>query len=193
MNVALDYKADTHEYFIKGVRVPSVTQVLRPLYAWHEFVHPDVLARKALIGTYVDEAIGLDLGPGVDPDSIDPSIRGYFDAWLAFRNDSKYQHIAYQERVAHERYSYAGTLDLRGYVNDWKAIVDVKCVAQLSPAVALQTVGYCGTFPEPHKRFALRLAENGKYQLVEYTEREDWSVFLGLLNAHRWKERHGLN
>lgn len=192
MNLALDYRADTHEYRIDGKRVPSVTQVLRPLYSWLDWIDPNVRDRKALIGTYVDEAIGLDLGPGVDPDSIDESCRPYFDAWLLFRRECNYRHIAYQEKLFNARYGYAGTLDLRGHLNEWPSIIDIKCVTVLSPAVALQTSGYAGALSEPHKRYALRLCGNGRYRLQAYDDPSDRSVFLSMLTAHKWKERNGL-
>ena len=60
MAQVLTFDPEKHEYRINGVLVPSVSQILAPLYDFSK-IPRDVLERKRQIGTAIHKAIELDL------------------------------------------------------------------------------------------------------------------------------------
>ena len=69
------YKPETHEYFINGARVPSVTQVLPYNFYGNESEN------KRLIGQYVHRMIELHDCNNLDEDTLHPVLRGYLKSY----------------------------------------------------------------------------------------------------------------
>jgi hypothetical protein len=46
--------------------------------------------------------------------------------------------------------------------------------------------------PPIHRRGALRLSPDGKFQLEPFDDGTDLSAFLAMLTMKRWRERHGI-
>ncbi len=61
-----------------------------------------------------------------------------------------------------------------------------------APWHAVQTIAYAKCFNRPMQRFALYLAESGKYLLEEHKDMSDWDVFRGALAIMNWKRRVGI-
>lgn len=191
----------THTYTIDGVRVPSVTQVLKPLYSFNG-ISPAVLNAKAALGTAVHRACEL-----LDKDDLDEEsdegraalapLAGYLDAYKAFKRDKRLVILANEKRLFHPVHRYAGQID-RSYAFDgdvWD--VDLKSTVAMSPVVGLQTAAYTDMLrangrTQPARRGALQLFPDGKYKLHEFADPQDFPVFLSLLTAQRFKERHSL-
>lgn len=184
----LAFEPVAHRYTWNGVHVPSVTQVLAPLFDF-SMVPQRVLHRKQQIGTAVHTAIHLELtGGGVDLQSIDPACLPYFDAWRRFRDECLFEPVLVEFRVWNnvlDKFMYAGTLDEWGLLQGYPAIVDWKTTMVLNaPAVGSQTAAYLTAlvrmgFGSLHdRRFALRLGSDGRYKLEQYRHiHEDWFRF----------------
>ena len=192
----------THTYTMDGARLPSVTQVLKPLYSFAG-ISPAVLNAKAALGTAVHRACEL-----LDKDDLDEEseegraalapLMGYLNAYKAFKRDKRLKILANEKRLFHPIHRYAGQID-RSYAFDghvWD--VDLKSTVSMSPIVGLQTAAYTdmlranGRGDVPARRGALQLFPDGKYKLHEFADPHDFSVFLSLLTIQRFKERHAL-
>lgn len=197
----LQFDGPAHRYTIDGVRVPSVTQVLSPLYDFSR-VSDEVLQAKAAIGTAVHRACEL-----LDKDDLDEDsaagraalapIAGYLDGYKRFKADKHLVIVANEQRMFHPVHRYAGQIDrsyaMEGHIWD----VDLKSTVSMSPIVALQTAAYTEMFrangrTQTARRGALQLFPDGKYKLHEFTDPSDFTVFLSLLTVQRFKERHSL-
>ena len=197
----LKFDEVAHRYTFDGVVVPSVTQVLRPLYDFGA-IPPQVLQAKAAIGTAVHRACEL-----IDADDLDDEspegqaalapIAGYLAGYRKFKADKNPTVLANEQRLYHPLHRYAGTTDRRyafgGHVWD----IDIKSTASMSPIVGLQTAAYQAMFQAqgdktPSRRGALQLLPDGSYKLWEFSDPSDFSVFLSLLTVQRFKERHAL-
>lgn len=195
MNLEFDEVA--HRYRLDGAHVPGVTRVLGPLYDFAG-VAPGVLEHKRQVGEALHLAIELDLREELDPVSIDAEIAGYFEGWLRFRREKRFECFLSERRVASKKYRYAGTLDLAGLIDGVEAVFDAKVTAALHPAVALQTAAYLNAASEMGlvrsnaRRYALRLKPEGSYVLDQHRDRNDFAVFLSCLSVHNWRVRHGL-
>lgn len=194
----LGFEPAAHRYTLDGAPVPSVTQILAPFY---NFAHvPDeTLEHKRQIGELLHLAIELDLKDNLRLDSIDPQIAGYFNGWLKFKAEKRFECYFAERPIGSKKFRYAGKLDFAGEIDGVESVIDGKTTAALHPAVALQTAGYLGACSEMGlirsnaRRYALRLKPDGTYILDQHKDRNDFAVFLSCLSLHNWRARVGLN
>ncbi len=197
----LQFDAAQHAYTLDGVRVPSVTQVLKDLYDFNG-IPLSVLNAKAALGTAIHRACELLDNDDLDEDSeagraaLTP-LAGYLDGYKRFKAEKRPVILANEQRLHHPMHRYAGTIDrsyaFGGHVWD----VDLKSTVSMSPIVGLQTAAYTEMFKaggrtQAARRGALQLFPDGKYKLHEFSDPSDFSVFLSLLTVQRFKERHAL-
>jgi len=197
----LQFDSAEHRYTMDGVRVPSVTQVLGPLYSFAG-ISRDVLNAKAALGTALHRACELLDKDDLDEDSdagraaLEP-IAGYLNGYKKFKSEKRLVILANEQRLFHPVHRYAGQIDrsyaMEGHVWD----VDLKSTVAISPIVALQTAAYTEMLrangrTQTARRGALQLFPDGNYKLHEFTDPSDFTVFLSLLTVQRFKERHAL-
>lgn len=197
----LTFDPQPHAYYWNGRRVPSVTQVLEPMFDWSR-VPEHILERKRQIGQAVHEAIHLELQGGVDRSSIDPACRPYFDAWCRFRDEKEFEPVLVEYRVYSDEYgedlAYAGQLDEWGLLTKDQALIDWKCTLFLNTeAVGAQLAAYlcalhrAGIAALSDKRFALKLSREGTYQLVPFRRlHDDMSLFMKCRRRHTHASQH---
>lgn len=193
----LSFDANSHTYWDGSRRVPSVTEILKPLYGDLRFVAQDLLDYKSELGQAVHKAVELYAKKKLDFLSLTAPVNDYFYKFLEFEVDTDFQILESETRVHNATMGYAGTLDLIGMLNGVKSLIDVKTTTVLSPVVALQTSAYQKAYnldkpKEQHalKRYALRLSPD-KYRLEPYTQDvSDFGVFSSLLILHNWCNRN---
>ncbi len=191
----LEFDEAAHEYRLDGRIVPSVTQVLKPLYDFSG-IPPEVLERKRQLGTAVHKAIELDIAGTLDPDSIAPELDGYLMAWAQFKAAGFRPQFS-ELRLA-SKSGFAGTLDLICTQGPDVWLLDIKTTAAHSPVMALQTAAYAQLYAEldppraPLKRGAVLLDAAGNFKLFPHADRSDLRVFLSLLTVHQWRKSHGI-
>jgi hypothetical protein len=197
----LQFDRATHTYTLDGVKVPSVSQILKPLYSF-DGIPLSVLNAKAALGTRIHRACELLDNDDLDEESdagraaLEP-IAGYLAAYKNFKRDKRLVILANEQLLHHPVHRYAGQID-RSYAFDgsvWD--VDLKSTVSMSPIVGLQTAAYsemlkAGGRLQTAKRGALQLFPDGKYKLHEFTDPGDFAVFISLLTVKRFKERHAL-
>lgn len=193
----LTFDAESHVYRLDGDVVPSVTQLLSDLYGGSLDRIPEaILDRKRAIGVAVHAASELIDDGALDEDSVDPVIAGYLDGYRAFLDKERPAWSLSETPMGHPTWRYAGTVDRIGELRGDPAIVDLKTVAQLHPAIGVQTAAYDllrqheFSTPTPARRYALQLKPNGTYRLMPYTDPDDYRVFLSLIGLHNWKVKH---
>lgn len=190
------FDPDRHEYWLGDRRLPSVTQIMKPLTdPYLSRIPPDVLERKRLLGKAVDAAITMDVQGTLDEESaFSASWAGYFMAWRTFCaqkgiGPGEIWHA--QKSAYHPQWMYAGTPDLELLIDGEWSVLDVKCTYELYPTVKIQTAAYSEIAgPEVTRRYSLLLKEDGRYGLEEHTG-DDFGVFLALLTIHNWRAKHG--
>jgi hypothetical protein len=192
----LAFDEASHTYRLEGRVVPSVTQVLDPLYDFSR-VPPEVLERKRQLGTAVHKAVELDAMGALDETTVSAELAPYLSAWRDFQRASGFDVFVTEYRNASQRWGFAGTMDLVGALGRDRALVDVKTAALSSPVIGLQTAGYELLVPDEladgHRvrRFALHLTANGP-RVVEHTSATDRSTFLAALTITKWRTEHGI-
>lgn len=185
----------SHEYFLRGRKIPSVTQLLSPLYAEAFANIPRAaLDAKAAIGTAVHLATELYDEGDLDEASLHPTVRAYLDGWKRFRDELTPDGFTAAElRRAHPLLGYAGTVDRELTWRGRPAVLDIKTTVLLYPAVGPQLSAYAmlasHSQDEQYARLAVQLTEDGRYNVHEYKDPIDRSCFLSLLTIHNWKAK----
>jgi hypothetical protein len=180
-------------YLLDGRRIPSVTDVLSFVIDDLSYLDQRMLLKAAERGTEVHTLTEeYDLGT-IDWNTIPDNRKGYVDAYVQFCMDTGWEANQVEVVVCNERFRFAGTVDRTGWLrkkHDDEIVMDIKS-GQLQPTVALQLAGYEAALDRKLRRYALRLCEDGSYELKEYTDATDRGVFLSAVAVAHWKLRHG--
>jgi hypothetical protein len=177
----------THSYTLNGQRLPSVTQILKPLYDFSS-VHPDVLARAAAFGTAVHKTVELYLADDLDESGLDENLEGPLMAFKAWQSDN-YDILDGTEIVErinyHAKLKYAGTPDISAP----RAVIDIKSrpVNLLTDSIQLAAYDYFGS--GKRDRFVLELRQDASYVFTHLNPTKKasdiaWSRFRYLLDYH---------
>jgi hypothetical protein len=204
--VGVNFDEACHEYTLpvvdvtghkegRGVKVPSVTQVLKA-ENFVDYTFCNEFARER--GSRAHEAIHYLCENDLQRESVDPQIDGYVTSAEAFLNDLHVEIVMAEAIVYSALYGYAGKADLFGYLRRRHALasIDWKTGAP-PPATALQLAGYAGAWQEMTgetvvERIAVQLTPGGPkpYRLTEYRDRGDLGAFRGAVASHNWKRRY---
>lgn len=170
MTPVLTFDELAHAYFLDGVRVPGVTDVLRgagliSLVDWRDaeaklmielgysqasLVPSEILQNALARGTRVHRACHFLSEGDLDWDTVDEKDAGYVRAAQQFFADSGFEllrapdgsPVGRELRVRSVRYRYAGTTDLVGRLNRHVAIVDWKTGNPEDVSADLQLAAY---------------------------------------------------
>jgi len=168
--------------------LPHVTDVIalvRPM----NFTPELALQRGGLVHAATVLVDGGGDGSGLHYDGLHPVLVPYLDAYQLFLKTWKPTYIAIERTVIHHKYRYQGRLDRATHED----VFDIKCGGGRHPATGCQLAAYERAYRRTYRRrFAIHLLPTGRFFVEEYKDRADFAVFLGLLNAHQWRLRHGL-
>lgn len=195
--MSLTFNHETHEYRWNGIVRPSVTQILKRVYADEYAGVPEaVLARKAALGTAVHRAVELALIGALDGYELHPDTEGYvrsFQRWLTF--------VDIEVEALEEQFycglGYCGTIDCLAKVGvgglaPELMLIDWKTTAAPMPSHRLQTAGYALGHARGvgRTRACLYLDnEGGVAKLVRHENAEDLNDWAATLRVYNIKER----
>ena len=137
-------------------------------------------------GTAVHLACELDDRGDLDESSVDPVIMPYLMGWRKFKREMEPQILSIEEEVEHP--AYKGRLDRRLILNAREGIGDIKS-GPPADWIALQLAGYAMCFDRPLARWAIHLSADGKYKLIEHSDRKDFDVWKACVTLANWKAR----
>jgi hypothetical protein len=202
MHDSFTYIDSTHQYFIDGVEVPSVTTVLKSAGIIDDRFYTEAGRER---GTAVHLACQLLDEDDLDWDSVTEEISGYVKAYQAFKKDSGFKPLKIEEAVYSRSYQYAGRFDRLGEIDGNLVLMDIK-TGSIPKWVELQLAGYetallsMKSAEEINKNpvlllQALQLRENGSYKLkqassMSLAERQE--VFLSAVRLYHWKKNNGV-
>lgn len=191
--MALHFDEKSHTYTLDGRVVPSVTQIIAPLYEGaFDLINAERLERKRNLGRALHYATELDDVGNLDESTLSEALRPYLSAWRTFRDDHKVQVIAAEQPLAHSAFFFAGTIDRMLLIDGsiWK--IDLKTTAELHRAVGVQLAGYSFLGGAAEHHGALRLLPDGTYRLHPFDRDlpDDRRCFLGLLALNNWRKKY---
>jgi len=185
MAAELRFDAERHEYWLDGVLVPSITQMLKAT-GWVDpaFYTEAARARGQKVHTL---AMAHDLG-SLDLHHV-VQHRGYVLAYLEAMRAIRPTWDAIEEPAVHSGYPFAGTPDRVGTLFGAQGIADIKTGAP-EPADAVQLALQAilisangGLPPTSYLRANLYLKASGRYTLVRHPHRRDFDHAYRVLDA----------
>lgn len=175
---ALIFYPESHEYYTPpgregGRLIPSVTQILRAVRVSEDFdaierARPGVVTFARDLGTAVHADAHAFDDQDLDVATVDPRVRPYLDAWIAWRENYGAVPLQRERRLYHPLHGYCGTLDGIFDIGGKTVLVDIKTGDPESAGARFQTAAY-------------QAAYSAEYPEVPITER--WSVQLTPLNG----------
>lgn len=191
--MGIEFRAQDHSYRLNGVAVPSVTQIIKPLYDF-SYVNKKVMQSAQDFGTAVHETCDLYDKDDLVIDTLDVNLRPYLDAWIKFKKDFCVKDGAPSEMIVHsELHRYAGTLDKIFWYNKKHYIVDLKTSVLDYRQTRVQLSGYkiaaqeMKLIPRKSEEFTVRLRGDGDYRVGKACSFIDEVCFLSLINVNRWQ------
>lgn len=184
----VEFDAEKHEYKIGGAVVASVTQILKAGGIIDGRWYTDESRAR---GTAVHVACDLYVRNDLDQTSLHPIVKPYFDAFLQFLLDTKFNPMLELCEVPQYNpfFNYCGTPDLVGILNGRPVLIDLK-TGDAKQSARYQTAAYA-EFPAIKVyspcRYDLRLFNDGKYKLNAHRDSGDFNTFLSCLNVARAK------
>ena len=185
----LTFDEEKHAYYLDGVRLPSVTQIIDDLAIGPIYPPGDYRVR----GRQVHKACELlDLGV-IDQYTIGDTIMRYVESYAKMLRDIPVEWDSMEQISYHPELFYAGTHDRVGLMWGEPSILDFK-TGKPGRETGLQLAGYAlMKYPRdyrPVRRFKAELQPDGRQgRLVEYTDPFDFDGFVGAVNLYKWKRR----
>lgn len=190
----LTFEEETHTYKTNGIKVPSVTQILKEAGLIDlSFVDKEILEYKSDLGTKVHTTTELYDQNNLDVDSLHPILKGYLDGWIKFRKDYDFTPTLMEIALIHPLYKYAGKIDRIGTIRKDTVQVDLKSGVH-HHSYAIQSAGYTELYnygkpkkEQIKKRYTVYLKGTGEYEVREHKNPNDTRVFLAALTITNYK------
>ncbi len=176
----LTFKEDTHEYFLGGIRIPSVSEIISPVNDFSG-ISPAVLENARQYGKAVHSVIELYLNDKLG--EYDPILQQPLDEFISA------ELLVY--KVEEKRYATVGKYAFAGMIDIWgalSAIYDIKTRKYNPIHDDLQLAAYEILTGGKCDKYILELLPNKPYNLVKVENRQAKSMFLYMLE-HFWKNQ----
>ncbi len=172
----IEFIEKEHIYLIDGIIVPSVTQLLKKLFPCkYENIPEKILEDKSIYGIELHKFI--EIIEKKKPKKPLAYIKRYYKPniyqeeslkdYLKIKDKYKIEITDSEKKISY-KYLYAGTLDLKGYVNGKSAIIDIKTTYELDDVyVSFQDSLYEMADEPVKKLYCLWLPKGHRGKLVE--------------------------
>lgn len=191
----LEFIEETHTYLLDGKIIPSVTQLLKEIFPLkYDNVPIDILNKKSEYGTQVHKFI--EIIEKKKPKKPLAYIKKYYKPNI-YQEESLKDYLKIKEKYnivitdsekkVHYLDKYAGTLDLKGYVNNKSAIIDVKTTYELDEVyVAWQNSLYELADGKVDELYCLWLPKGRMGKLIKL-EKIDKNLLLSIIEQEKIK------
>lgn len=196
----LHFSEGDHAYTLGERRLVSVTQALA-MTGVADFSSPWFTDAVKARGTFLHEAIALDVEGDLDDESLDPELRGGVEGWRKFVADTGAVVEHWETMLCDPAAGIAGRMDgvirlLEANGRTVRMLIDIK--RALYPSAAIQLAAYVDMAarlydqPVHFQRAALVLPGNGSYRLHTFTDALDRATWHAVLRIVQWKNAHAV-
>lgn len=185
----LEFNEEKHEYFLENVLIPSVSEIIKPIYQnVYKNVYERILENAAERGTKVHRAI--EFISKYNFEKFDDEILGYIEAYKKFKKDYNNWTLKHSElRTYHKSLLYGMTIDQCYETPEGIVICDIKTAKTAqkkawSVQLSAYKAGFESQYSKVSKIVALQLFENGKYKVHDL--KDNFQIFLYCLEIHKF-------
>lgn len=181
------FDKDNHEYYLGGVRIPHLTEMLRDT-GWIDEIWftEEGCERGSLVHTLCAD---YDLGALRNPLALECLYKGWVLAHEDAMRTIKPQWTAVEQAVVSRQYRYGCRPDRVGRVWGAWAVVEVKTGSRHRSTPIQTALQAIAVAPELHLpataivRYELDLRENGKWFLFEHHDKRDFDKAYEVIQA----------
>lgn len=210
MTTGMQFDVAAHRYTFGSLELPSVTQILKRVGVsrrWDD-IPREVLETKRALGQAVHAAAHYYDEGTLDPQTLDPRVEPYLQAWIDFRDRTGFTPALLETPLQHSGLLIAGTIDRAGYFAKFEGAaptdlhtVDLKCGDPEDAGARWQTAAYAemlsvslaptSPFHEPlqlriRPRYSVQLLATGRFKLHAYRDTlQDWLEFSHFVTTFR--------
>lgn len=190
----LDFSEESHIYSLRGLLLPSVTQIMKPMSLMlYNGIQSQKLMEAADRGTRAHSQVEAIVKYGVV--EYDEDTEPYIDAFESFQAAYKPTWIGSEYRTFHQQLRYAGTVDLIGYIKpddgNGVDVIDLKTTASFHPVMlGTQVSAYAEALKSQgiavRDLYGLQVTRYGKFRFEKLDAKEGFRLFLmclGIYNA----------
>jgi len=186
----IEFEPVEHVYTLSGIRLPSVTQLMKP-YSMiiYEGIPAEVMQIAADRGTRAHAQVSNYVRFGLL--ETDEDTEPYLAAFEQFEAEKHPAWLASEYRVYHKFMRYAGTVDLIGFVKPDDGtgvdVVDIKTTKNFHEnSIAIQVSGYAEALAshgvKVRARYGLQLFNDGNYRFEPVKNK--YNTFLMCINLY---------
>lgn len=185
----------THEYFLDGKPIPSVTTILHDVGLYPSFDYVEDYYRDR--GTLAHLACHYDDLGTLDEKKLDEKLRGYIESYRKFKKKTKFVVEESETKLFNEVLWYAGTEDKFGLIRfgfsglHRHASIDLKC-GPFCGGYQYQSAAYVGCRENRYSilRFSVHLDKSGGLPtVIEHENRSDFHVFEAATTIYHLKRK----
>ena len=186
----LSFLEKSHQYFLDEIPIPSVSEIISPIYnKVYRGINSEVMEKAANKGTKIHRAI--EFKSKYNLKKYDKDISEYIKAYENFRSDNSSWKLLHSEyRTYHKALLYGMTIDEIYETNQGIILCDIKTtntphLGAWSVQLSAYKAGYESQGNKVSETYALKLSKDGSYQLFKLKDR--FSVFLSCLEIYRFE------
>lgn len=189
----MKFDESTHTYADdSGRSIPGVTSMIEAAGLYDSDCFDE---SAALRGTTVHVATAMyDRGVPIADGRLAKEYQPYLDAWIDFRETTKFAIQLVEVPVQSKVWGFAGMLDRTGRMDGGPlTLVDIKTGA-VQAWHRIQTAAYGLAFSEPigpcPNRMCVYLSGDGKWKMDSHESDDDAMVFRAIATLNQWKENN---
>jgi len=195
----LEFKPDTHEYFLDGVKIPSFSSIAKSMGIYDFSNVPEHILESARnFGDAAHYGMRLwdleDLDESTLSETLKPCLIAYTQALKINSIEIIKEYI--EQPICSYLYRYGVTPDRICLIKGELSILELKFTSSLMPGVALQTAAQKIATNEFYKikikkRYALQITREGTAKpLKEYKDKGDDNAWLCFVGSFNWLRRN---
>lgn len=174
--------------YVNKTGLPSVTTIIKPYIdtTWFTDEHSER-------GTLIHDCCAAYLKDDWMLPEIPITWQGYFDSFKRWADSSIDKVISVEERLSDYTLRYCGQYDFVGTLkgSNKRVLMDWKTSQAYQSWFPLQTAAYRRLYQQHYSLdiddiATVRLKANGTGCIIDYSTKDYFNVFLGLLNAHHF-------
>ncbi len=186
----IEFKPETHQYFLEGRELTPVTTLLQNYGLAPKFFSQQA-AKK---GTFIHKAIHLYLLDNLNENSLDPIIKPYFESFKKWFLENEPEVREAEYRLGSLLLGFAGTLDFIGIVGEELLLIDWKTGQKIIPSHWLQLEMYRRLVSQEEwaKEAKVAILHLPKGELIrpdEKQEKKAKEIVEAIIKIEVWKSR----
>ncbi len=179
----LIFKEDTHQYFLEGIELVSVTKIISTYLNQYRGVPAELMKQAGAFGTAVHSMCEMWIAQTLDIDALDPQLEPYLNGFLKFHAEKiGCDAVKVENKMFSKRLMLAGTAD----IITPGAIYDIKTRAYSKKTDPLQLAAYDkldGGSGNMKNHYVVEILPDN-YKLTRCNEKQAWPTFKAMLDHY---------